>query len=130
MQLSHTKGQCSPQRRANSPSWQRPRVNMYLICNIGLLGGKITYCKSACMVVWQPTQEKDSERKNLSDPTISHQHNHTRNYRQKIFYPSPRCKALAMLFPQTIAPLCYAPDIRVYSDSCHYILGIDKVRFL
>lgn len=41
---------------------------MYLICNIGLAGGKITCCQSACMVVYQPTQEKRGEEKNLSDP--------------------------------------------------------------
>lgn len=35
--------------------------NMYLICNIGLAGGEITYCKSSCMAVRQTTQEKDGE---------------------------------------------------------------------
>lgn len=39
---------------------------MYLICNIGLAGGKITYCKSACMVVYQPTQEKERRREKLA----------------------------------------------------------------
>lgn len=41
------------------------RHKMYLICNIGLVGGKITYCQSACMVVYQPTQEKDVRREKL-----------------------------------------------------------------
>lgn len=38
---------------------------MYLICNIGLAGGKITYCQSACMAVYQPTQEKERRREKL-----------------------------------------------------------------
>ena len=38
---------------------------MYLICNIELAGGKITYCQSACMVVYQPTQEKERRREKL-----------------------------------------------------------------
>lgn len=41
------------------------RHKMYLICNIELVGGKITYCQSACMVVYQPTQEKDVRREKL-----------------------------------------------------------------
>lgn len=85
------------------------RLNMYLICNIGPLGGKITYCQSACMVVYKPTQEKERRREKLVRHNKIKTIQSPPEYSQKIFYPSPRCKALAVGFSLTIAPLCYAP---------------------
>lgn len=92
------------------------RHKMYLICNIGLAGGKITYCQSACMVVYQPTQEKERRREKLVWPNNDPNHRKQNNpniiaphSRQKIFYQLSRCKALAVWFSSHISAPCYAP---------------------
>ena len=68
IQLPHNKPEDSPHNhimRGLTVAHLNRAEKMYLICNIGLAGGKITYCKSACMVVYQHTQEKERRREKL-----------------------------------------------------------------
>lgn len=101
---------------------------VYLICNIGLAGGKITYCQSACMVVYQPTQEKERRREKLVRQTNPDTTQSSPEYATKIFYQLPRwnhefseCKALAICFSSYISAPCYAPISGVFSGIRHHI---------
>ena len=104
--------------------------NMYLICNIGLTGGKITYCQSACMVVYQPTQEKEKRREKLvwltKTTLIQSPHIHARKFfpaRLPIHQPYRRFLSLS-------SPFATPLYLGVFLLMDTYLWGIDKVPFL
>lgn len=89
------------------------------------------------MVVYQPTQEKRGEEKNLSDPR-NHKKPTPQHNRpilppiitpENFFLPGPDPSALQAK-TRTIAPFATPPDIGVFLLMDTYLWGIDKVRFL
>lgn len=112
------------------------RHKMYLICNIGLAGGKITYCQSTCMVVYQPTQEKERRREKLVWHKSTQQwhkrikpHIDAHIHARKFFTNCFDWSALQALFIAIVAS-CYAPIYAGLQVHKPQDMGLDKVTIL